>query len=855
MLCGRRVSARCGQIGVWSMGWKKWGAALLLCVALTGCGGQEVSGRAEEESQAQETQVQESTADAETGEQSGESETQQQEQPGESDQADGQEDGGDMNMDYAAYFQNLNLTASYKGLDDANPLMTQRFGADPYAMEYDGRVYIYMTADIFEYEGGEIKDNTYGKIHQINVISTADMANFTDHGAIEVGGSQGAAKWANNSWAPAAAWKNIDGQDKFFLYFADGGGGIGVLTADSPTGPFTDPLGHGLVTRQTPTCAEVLWLFDPAVLVDEDGRAYLYFGGGVPEGKESAPGTARVVELGEDMISLKGDPKPIDVPYLFEDSGIHKYNNKYYYTYCTNWQVDAEGTAAYGFHNAEIACLESDSPMGPFTYKETILENPGKLNGLYGNNHHCVFSFRGNWYIAYHARTLEQKMGVEKGYRCTHVDGFDMGEDGTIGKIHMTMKGREQLEFLNPYKEVNAATMALQGGLDTVAQDAAGCMALSSIDSGDFFKVQGVDFGSAAPQLLRVTARCGEGTKGLISVRLDTIYGQVLSYVPLSGDGAKTDGFEVYEAGLEGEITGVHDLYFVFYCGEGGSYELGSWQFVKEEEKLVAECPAEVAKHMADREYGSVEHITYSSVTTGLERGANVLLPAGYDSEKPYRVLYFQHGIFGDENSLLGDQNNAIPEILGNLSAQGLTEETIVVFPDMYATSDPDLKPAFTDEAVAPYDNFINELTEDLIPYIESHYSVSARREDRGILGFSMGGRETLYIGINRPDLFGYIGAISPAPGLTPAKDWAMTHPGQMEEEELHFAQGAELPELLMICCGTRDSVVGQFPASYHKILEQNGVEHLWYEVPGADHDSQAIRSGLYNFMIRWNAE
>ena len=583
----------------------------------------------------------------------------------------------------------------------------------------------------------------------------------------------------------------------------------------------------------------------------------------------AAPGTARVVELGEDMISLKGDPKPIDVPFLFEDSGIHKYNNKYYYTYCTNWQVDAEGTAAYGFHNAEIACLESDSPMGPFTYKETILENPGKLNGLYGNNHHCVFSFRGNWYIAYHARTLEKKMGVEKGYRCTHVDGFDMGEDGTIGKISMTMKGREQLEFLNPYQEVNATTMAVQGGLDTVAWDseaqdnaaqsaaaqgAAGCMALTSIDSGDFLKVQGVDFGDAAPRLLQMTAWCGEGTKGLVQVRLDGLQGQVLGYVPLGGD-EKAGGFAVYQAELEEEATGVHDLYFVFYCEEGGFYELGSWQFVGDEEELVTECPAEVARRANDRDYGSAEHITYPSKTTGLERGANVLLPAGYDPEKQYRVLYFQHGIFGDEYSLLNDQNNAIPEILGNLSAQGLAAETIVVFPNMYATSDPNQQPGFTDEAVAPYDNFINELTEDLIPYIESHYSVSTRREDRGILGFSMGGRETLYIGINRPDLFGYIGAISPAPGLTPAKDWAMTHPGQLQEEELRFAQGAELPELLMICCGTRDSVVGQFPASYHNILEQNEVEHLWYEVPGADHDSQAIRSGLYNFMIRWKAE
>ena len=274
---------------------------------------------------------------------------------------------------------------------------------------------------------------------------------------------------------------------------------------------------------------------------------------------------------------------------------------------------------------------------------------------------------------------------------------------------------------------------------------------------------------------------------------------------------------------------------------------------VREEEEFQADCPAQVSGSVAGREYGSVEHITYHSETTGLKRGANVLLPAGYDPEKQYSVLYFLHGIFGDEYSLTGDSNNAIPEILGNLAAEGRTQEVIVVFPDMYATTDPDLKPSFTDEAVACYDNFINDLTADLIPYIESHYPVSAERENRGILGFSMGGRESLYIGINRPDLFGYIGAISPAPGLTPGKDWAMTHPGQMKEEELRLAKGAQLPELLMICCGTKDSVVGKFPIGYHQILERNGVEHLWYEVPEADHNSQAIRSGLYNFMIRWN--
>ncbi|MCM1119122.1 MAG: family 43 glycosylhydrolase [bacterium] len=820
---------------------KKWCVILLLCLLLAGCGGQDASTSVEDSGESGEAQTAESSAQEESRPEDASAESRQNMQESE-EMAE---------MNYADYFQNMEFTESYKGILDTNPLMTQRFGADPYAMEYSGRVYFYMTADAFEYEGEDVKENTYSKIHQINVISTADMVNFTDHGSIEAAGSQGAAKWANNSWAPAAAWKNIDGEDKFFLYFADGGGGIGVLTADSPTGPFTDPLGHGLVTRQTPTCAEVLWLFDPAVLVDEDGRAYLYFGGGVPEGKVSAPGTARVVELGEDMISLKGDPKPIDVPYLFEDSGIHKYNNKYYYTYCTNWQVDAEGTEKFGFHNAEIASLESSSPMGPFTFKEVILENPGKLNGLYGNNHHCVFSFKGNWYIAYHARTLEKKMGVEKGYRCTHVDSFTMGEDGTIGKIHMSMAGREQLGHVDPYQKINAATIAVQGGLNTVAVDGgAGTMAVAGIDSGDFIKVQGVDFGDSSPKTLWMTTRFAKDTEGLVQVRVDNLRGDILGYMPVGNlqAGTAPDVWNSCEIELEGEVTGVHDLYFLFY---GSGYEIADWQFTVDSE-LTVDCPAEVYKKVDGRVYGSPQHITYDSKTTGLERGANVLLPADYDPEKQYGVLYFQHGIFGDEYSLINDANNAIAEILGNLSAEGLAREVIVVFPDMYATSDPELKPGFTDEAVAPYDNFINELADDLIPYMESHYPVLAGRENRGILGFSMGGRETLYIGLKRPELFGYIGAISPAPGLTPAKDWAMTHPGQMEEEELRFAEGAELPELLMVCCGTKDSVVGQFPESYHKILEQNGVEHLWYEVPGADHDSQAIRSGLYNYMIRW---
>lgn len=265
--------------------------------------------------------------------------------------------------------------------------------------------------------------------------------------------------------------------------------------------------------------------------------------------------------------------------------------------------------------------------------------------------------------------------------------------------------------------------------------------------------------------------------------------------------------------------------------------------------EITDDCPACIYEARENATYGIITHKTYHSETTGLDRGVNILLPADYNEAKKYPVLYLLHGIFGDEYSLSNDDNIRLREMAGNLAADGLTKDMIIILPNMFASSDPARKPAFTDEGVAPYDNFINDLINDLIPYVEQTYSVLPDREHRAIAGFSMGGRETLFIGLSRPDLFAYVGAIAPAPGLTPGKDWAMTHPGQLKEEELTFANKDYEPLALMICCGTQDGTVGQFPRNYHGILNNNGVSHVWYEIPGADHDARAIRSGLYNFM------
>lgn len=260
-------------------------------------------------------------------------------------------------------------------------------------------------------------------------------------------------------------------------------------------------------------------------------------------------------------------------------------------------------------------------------------------------------------------------------------------------------------------------------------------------------------------------------------------------------------------------------------------------------------CPEIYSSPRSDVKYGEYTHGTYYSKTCGMERGYSILLPADYSSDKKYPVLYLLHGIFGDEFSFSSDASNRIKEIVGNMAADGLIEETIVVCPNMFAATDPNQKPGFDAKACEPYDNFINDLVNDLMPYIKSQYSVRIGREHTYLAGFSMGGRETIYITMKRPELFGYVCAISAAPGVVSTKDKFMSHPGQMEESEMRFSEDAIRPDVFILCCGSRDSVVGTYPKSYHEILTTNGTDHIWYEIEGADHDNNAIKSGIYNLL------
>lgn len=469
----------------------------------------------------------------------------------------------------ASEFDNITLYHTYKNDDTSNILMSQRFTADPCTMEYNGKVYVYSTNDIVEFdETGAVANNSFSKITTLNCISSDDLVNWTDHGTIQAVGTDGVASWGTNSWAPTACHKTINGKEKFFLYFCNGANGIVVLESDSPTGPWSDSLGKPLITRQTENCQDVVWCFDPAVFVDDDGTGYLYFGGGIADSGDYAhPKTARVVKLGDDMVSLADTPIEIDAPYLFEDSGINKINGKYYYSYCSNFNTSGN---SYGLDSGAIQYMVSDSPTGPFTYTGQVFDSIYKFFGTGGNNHHSIVNLNDNYYLFYHTQVLQDKAGLSGGYRNTQVDRVIINDDGTIQAVTGTLTGVSQLKNLNPYETVQAETMYNQGGINVRAVDSSNNTVVTDIQRGDWISVKDVDFSQGSKS---VTVRASSTKDAAIKICTGSANGDAIGYVKVSNTNGQLKDFTVSVS----NVTGVQDLYFVF----SDTLEFDSWSFSK----------------------------------------------------------------------------------------------------------------------------------------------------------------------------------------------------------------------------------------------------------------------------------
>ena len=427
-----------------------------------------------------------------------------------------------------------------------NPIITQRYTADPNAFIFNDRVYVVCSSD-------EDNVNSYNLINY-TMISSDDMVNWTDHNLVFKVKEH--TKWAGQAYAPCA----ITRDGKVYLYFPDPGSGIGVMVADRPEGPYTDHLGRSLINRSTPNCSEqqVGWLFDPGIFIDSTAsgtQAYLVFGGGQPFGTN-----LRIVRVNDDMKSISGTPQTLTAPNSFEGPFLHKYNNKYYLSYPTS-------------NGSNIDYMMSDNPMTGWTYKGTALPNP-TLNGRNingGNNsHESMIEYKGQWYMFYHDRRLS---GGATYKRNASVELMYYETDGRIKTVIVTSEGAPQIKNFNPYDTIQAETIWKQQGIETAFCNEGGVM-LTDVANNDYTSLKGVDFGEGAKTFyVRASAPSNGGT---VEVHLDSPNGPLVASCTVSGTGSwqnwRTDSCNV------NNCSGVKNVYFV-YKGSGDMFRANWFRF------------------------------------------------------------------------------------------------------------------------------------------------------------------------------------------------------------------------------------------------------------------------------------
>ena len=437
------------------------------------------------------------------------------------------------------------LVQEYKSPGEANPISPCVFCADPTAIDYNGRVYVYGSNDNQQYiKNGKTGGNGYGDIKSIVVFSTDDMVNWTFHGTIDVGKLCSTWGWRfAASWAPSAVWRtNAEGEDEFFLYFANSGGSVGVLKASSPIGPWKSPLTKPMIDGDTPGVKPCNWIFDPGAVVDENGTGWIGFGGGDPlsTGSSLWPGNSRMAKLSSSMTSIDGSAVNMPAPYMFEASELNIIGGRFVYTYNTSWSDRNDWSSFTGNNNqpAPSTCsmcyMVSDTPLVPesWEYRGEYVPNEGNFGMGWGNNHTHLQKFKGNYYLFYHSTILEQKMknggamdSEASGYRSIGVDLATVNESTqTINKMTLTTTGVSPICGLNPYVLQQAETMATSGGISyedfsnikkntkisTLGNDASENMQVR-MQTGSWTMLRHVDFGAKGASSFMLRAK-GEGT-------------------------------------------------------------------------------------------------------------------------------------------------------------------------------------------------------------------------------------------------------------------------------------------------------------------------------------------------------
>lgn len=434
------------------------------------------------------------------------------------------------------------LSVAALALSAANPypLVQTSYTADPAPMVYNDTVYLYTTHDEDDADGF--------KMYDWLLYTSTDMVNWTDHGAV--------ASLKDFAWNPRdnGAWAEqvVERDGKFYMYCPIHGNGIGVLMADSPYGPFKDPIGKPLVWQK-----EHWNDIDPTVLIDDDGQAYMYWGN--PD--------LYCVKLNSDMVSTSGEiikfPKITDYQ---EGPWIWKRDGKYYLAFASTCCPEGIGYAM------------AETPLGPWEYKGHIMDHTPRTRG----NHPGIIDYKGKSYVfglSYDVLRLETEDHHER--RSAEAAEMTYRPDGTINEVpYWRDSNLEPCSTFNPYQRVEAETMAWGYGLKNGRLTNRN-LYVGNIDNGEYIIVRNVDFGVKAPrEFLMSAASDKEG--GIIELRLDAPDGKLFGRMVVKDTGS-VDKYAVNSCTLN-DVTGTHDLYLVFRSTEKSPsaadlFRLDWWEF------------------------------------------------------------------------------------------------------------------------------------------------------------------------------------------------------------------------------------------------------------------------------------
>ncbi len=462
------------------------------------------------------------------------------------------------------------IEKGYKPVENSNPISPNIFCADPTGIEYNGRLYVYGTNDQQQYEAvGDDGKNSYEHIRSLVIYSTDDMVNWRYEGLINVGEI---APWIYNSWAPSIVSRvEKDGLTHFYLYFSNSGAGVGVITATSPVGPWSDPLGEPLIYQNMPGLKNSPAPFDPGVCIDDNGVGWITFGGGRGEdSSEEMPLVSKIARLGDDLLSIDSEIADIPAPYFFEASELNYINGTYVYTYNNSW-VSRDVWEYEGYDKpatCSMAYMTTKDPLNTdsWEYRGHYFLNAGYTQMDFCNNHTHYLEYQGQYYILHHTMILQENMVTNGGFRSMCVETLNIDEQTLdIELTGGTRQGVEQIKPFDPYIAHFGSEMAscAQVGFEYGAN---GEVYAKSLDDGCWTYIRGVEFTEQPEKFLASVKGSGR-----IEIRLDDAQNEPVASIDFNCE----EFTSVYTDELE-EIKGTHNVYIVF---SNADILLDAWQF------------------------------------------------------------------------------------------------------------------------------------------------------------------------------------------------------------------------------------------------------------------------------------